>query len=191
MGRQFVQGLNVYLACFVTYTHLLGPGERGIVMVVSVDRRQSRVIQRYISAMLTRIPMLAEMITRQDAESIDLSNGITIEIVTGSYRGIRGYTVCACICDEISFWRSEESSNPAEEVLAAVRPAMSTIPTARLVCLGTPYKRSGVMYDAWKKYYGKDDAEVLVLNAPTTVMNPTVPQSVIDRAMEPTPLPPS
>ena len=184
-GKSFAAALlAVWLACFVTYRHLLGPGEKGVVQVVSVDRRQSRVIQRYISALLNSVPMLRNMITRQDVESIELDNGVVIEITTASFRSIRGYTIVACICDEISFWRSEDSANPAQEVLAAVRPAMSTIPGAVLVCLGTPYRRAGVMFDAHKRFYGKDDADVLVLQAETRVMNPTVSQSTIDRAME-------
>ena len=40
------------------------------------------------------------------------------------------------------------------------------------------------MYDAWKRHYGQDDSPVLVVQADTRTMNPSVPQSVIDRAME-------
>lgn len=184
-GKSFAAALVVvFLSCFVIYTNVLGPGERGIVMVVSVDRKQSRVLMRYITAILNSVPMLRDLIVRQDAESIDLSNGITIEITTASYRTIRGYTVVACVCDEISFWRAEDSANPAQEILSAVRPAMATVPGARLICLGTPYRRTGVMYEAYKKFYGHDDADVLVLKADTRTMNSTVPQSVIDRAFE-------
>ena len=39
--------------------------------------------------------MLAAMIERRDAESLDLVNRATIEITTSSYRTTRGYTVCA------------------------------------------------------------------------------------------------
>ena len=53
------------------------------------------------------------------SECIDLNNRISIEITTASYRTIRGYTVVAALCDEIAFWRSDESANPAEEILAA------------------------------------------------------------------------
>jgi hypothetical protein len=90
----------------------------------------------------------------------------------------------AALCDETAFWRSDDSANPAEEILAALRPAMATIPGAILIGIGSPYRRSGVMYDAWKRHYGKDDSPVLVLQADTRTMNPTVPQSVIDEAME-------
>jgi hypothetical protein len=183
-GKSFIVSLiAVFLATFRNYQQFLGPGERGILMVVATDRKQARVIMRYLTALLQAVPMLAAMIERQDSESIDLNNQVSIEIVTASYRTIRGYTCISALCDEIAFWRSEDSANPAEEILAALRPAMSTIPGALLIGLGTPYKRSGPLYDAHKRHYGQDSS-VLVIQADTRTMNSTVPQSVIDRAME-------
>jgi hypothetical protein len=184
-GKSFIVALiAVFLACFRDYRACLGPGERGTVMVIATDRKQARVIMRYLTALLQSVPMLAAMIERQDSESIDLNNRVSIEITTASYRTIRGYTVVAALCDEIAFWRSEDSANPAEEILAALRPAMSTIPGALLIGLGTPYRRSGPLYDAHKRHYGHEDSPVLVIQANTRTMNPSVPQSVIDRAME-------
>ncbi len=184
-GKSFVVSLiAVFLACFRDYRPYLGPGETGVLMIVATDRRQARVIHRYCTALLNAVPMLALMIERQDSESIDLNNRVSIEITTASYRTIRGYTVVAALCDEISFWRSEDSANPADEILAALRPAMSTIPGALLIGLGTPYKRSGPLYDSYRKHYGQTDSPVLIVQADTRTMNSTVPQSVIDRAME-------
>jgi hypothetical protein len=72
-------------------------------MILAADRRQARVIYRYIHALLTRTPMLAELIERETAEAIDLTNGTTIEIAAASYRSVRGYTLIAALCDEIAF----------------------------------------------------------------------------------------
>lgn len=183
-GKSFIVALiAVFLACFKDYRPYLGPGERGVLMIIATDRKQARVIMRYILALIEQVPMLKHMVVRQDSESLDLDNMVSIEITTASYRTIRGYTVISALCDEISFWRSEDSANPADEILAALRPAMSTIPGALLIGLGTPYKRSGPLYDSYKKHYGQDSS-VLVIQADTRMMNPTVSQSVIDRAME-------
>ena len=184
-GKSFIVALiAAFLACFKDYRACLGPGERGVIMVIAADRKQSRVILKYLGAILHSVPMLAAMIVRQDAETIELDNSIIIEITTANYRTIRGYTVVAALCDEIAFWRSEESNNPAEEILAALRPAMATIPGALLLGLSSPYKRSGPLYEAHKRHYAKDDSNVLVIQADTRTMNSTVPQSIIDRAME-------
>jgi hypothetical protein len=187
-GKSFIVALiAVFLACFRDYRPCLGPGERGVVMVIATDRKQARVIMRYLTALLQSVPMLAAMIERQDSESIDLNNRVSIEITTASYRTIRGYTVVAALCDEIAFWRSEDSANPAEEILAALRPAMSTIPGALLLALSTPYRRSGPLYESYRRHYGQD-SPVLVVQADTRTMNPSVPQSVVDRAFEQDPV---
>src|SRR5438105_1194521 len=48
-GKSFVLALiAVFLACFHDYRGHLAPGERGTVIVIATDRRQSRTIVRYI-----------------------------------------------------------------------------------------------------------------------------------------------
>src|SRR5262249_3478869 len=72
---------------------------------------------------------------------------------------------------------------PDYEVLGALRPGMATIPGALLLCASSPYARRGALWDAHRKHYGQDGDPILVWRAPTRVMNPTVPQAVIDRAL--------
>src|SRR5437773_152096 len=89
-GKSRVAALvAVFLACFRTYA--LAPGERGVVMVIAGDRRQARVILRYVAALLEGAPMLERLIGKRTAESIELANGIAIEVHTASYRSTRGY----------------------------------------------------------------------------------------------------
>jgi phage terminase large subunit-like protein len=155
-GKSFIVALiAVYLAAFKEYAPYLAPGERATIQVIAADRKQARTIFRYVSALLTQVPMLTALIERQDSESIDLTNAVSIEITTCSFRSVRGYTCAACICDEISFWMDGEiSANPAVEILNAIRPAMATIPNAMLLCIGTPYRKAGPLYEAYQRYYG-------------------------------------
>jgi hypothetical protein len=181
-GKSFIVALiAVYLATFRSYAKYLAPGERATIVVIAADRKQARTIMRYATAMLEGIPMLARMIESTGRESIDLSNQVTIEVHTASFRSVRGYTVAAAICDEIGYWRSDESANPDSEILDALRPAMATIPGALLLCLSSPYARRGALWDAYNQHYGHD-GDVLVWQADTRAMNPTVPKSLIDKA---------
>lgn len=183
-GKSFIVALiAVYLACFRDYRAYLSPGERGVVTVTATDRKQARVIFRYVRALLEGVAMLARLIERVDTESIDLTNRISIEIHTSSFRAVRGYTIVAAINDEIAFWRSDDSANPDHEVLDAQRPAMATIPGALLLNISSPYSQHGAMYEAFKRYFGQEGG-VLVWQAETRAMNPTVPQAVIDEAYE-------
>src|SRR5580704_4165546 len=122
-------------------------------------------------------------IVRETAEAIDLKNGVTIEILTASFRTVRGYTLIAALCDEIAFWRSDESANPDSEIIGAIRPAMATIPGAMLLCASSPYARRGALWTAFRKFFGKDNP-VLVWKADPRTMTPTVPESVIEEAYE-------
>ena len=97
---------------------------------------------------------------------------------------MRGYTIVAALLDELAFWPTDDAANPDSEVIAAIRPAMATIPNAKLLCASSPYARKGSLYDAHKRHFAKDGDPVLVWQADTRTMNPTVPQSVIDTATE-------
>jgi hypothetical protein len=184
-GKSFVLAvIAVFLACFRDWRPFLGPGEVGTVMIIAADRRQARVIMRYCLGLLQAVPMLAKLIEAQSRETIELRNRIVIEIHTASFRTTRGYTIVTALCDELAYWQSDETSaEPDVEVINALRPGMSTIPDAVLLCASSPYARRGALWDAHRRHYGRDGDEVLVWQADTRSMNPSVPQSYIDRHM--------
>jgi hypothetical protein len=182
-GKSFVLALiAVYLACFRDYRPYLQPGERGTVIVIAADRKQARTIMRYVRGMLTRIPMLSRLLERETSESFDLTNSVSIEIGTASFRSVRGATICAALCDEVAFWMSENSANPDFEILDALRPGMATIPNALLLCASSPYSKRGALHDAHKRFFGKA-GPVMVWKAATRTMNPTIKQSIVDAAI--------
>ena len=123
-GKSFILALvAVFLACFHDYRSHLSPGERGTVMVIACDRRQARVIFRYIRALLTKVPMLAKLVERETADGFDLANGVSIEVNTASFRSVRGYAIVAALIDEVAFLPSDNSALPDYELLAALAPA--------------------------------------------------------------------
>jgi len=184
-GKSMILALiAVFLATCREWRPHLSPGERGTILILAADRRQARTIFRYCRALLLEVPELAGLVERETADAIDLSNGVTIEVLAANFRGVRGYSIVAALCDETAFWRNEESANPDTEILAALRPAMATIPGAMLLCASSPYARRGALWEAYRRHYGRDDAPALIWRAPTRVMNPTVPEAVIAEAYE-------
>ena len=124
--------------------------------------------------------MLAEL-----KESLRLKVGavrINVEIVTSSYKATRGYSLIAVLADEIAFWESETSANPAGEVLTAVRPGLATT-GGLLLGISSPYSKTGPLYENYREHYGKADSAVLVWKAPSREMNPTLPAEVVERAL--------
>jgi Terminase large subunit, T4likevirus-type, N-terminal len=184
-GKSFMLALiAVFLACFFDWRQFLATGEIGTIMVIAQDRRGARTIMRFALGLLQAVPMLKQQIESTTQESITLKNNIVIEVHTASYRSVRGHTVVAGLLDEIAYWPIDENaSEPDVEIINAVRPAMATIPGAMLLCASSPHSRRGALYEAWKKHYAKDGDEVLVWQAATRDMNPSVPQSYIDRHM--------
>lgn len=184
-GKSFIMALvAVYLATFKEYRQHLQPGERATVMVIAADRRQARVIMRYIKGLMHGVAMLKARITGETADRLDLENQVTIEVGTASFRTTRGYAFAAVLADEIAFWRSDDdAAEPDHAILDAVRPGMASIPGSVLICASSPYARRGALWDAYKTHWGQDGAP-LVWKAQTRDMNPTIRQSVIDRAYE-------
>jgi hypothetical protein len=184
-GKSFAMALiAVYLAAFRDWRKYLSPGERAIVLLVAADREQAKILHRYCQGILSA-PILQGLVWNVTASEIELSGGVTIEVVTRSYRSVRGRSVCVAVLDELAFWRDDDSANPDSEVLNAVRASMATFGSDAMVIAGSsPYARRGVLWDAFRRWHGKDDARNLVWQAATRTMNPTVPQEFVDAEFE-------
>jgi hypothetical protein len=128
--------------------------------------------------------MLKRMVERETSDAFDLNNHVSIEVSTASFRSTRGYTIVAALLDELAFWPTDDAAAPDVEVIAALRPGMSTIPTSMLLCASSPYARRGALWDTYRAHFGRDGDPILVWHASTTAMNPTVRQAVIDKAIE-------
>jgi hypothetical protein len=184
-GKSFVLAvIAVFLACFKDWRPYLNVGEVGTIMIIAKDRAQARAIKRFISGLLRETPMLRRVIEDETAESIRLRNRVAIEIHTASFRSTRGYTIIAALLDEIAVWETDEhSAEPDVEVINAIKPGMATIPGAMLLCASSPHARRGALWSAYRKHYAQDGDPVLVWQAATREMNPSVPQAYIDAHM--------
>lgn len=170
--------LAVYLSCFKTYRRSFG--ERLVGMLLAADREQARGLKSYIAGLLRAHSMLEPLIARELAESIELTNGITIEIHTSSFKSTRGYTCIFVIADEVAFWDNDDgSANPATEVLRALRPSLATT-GGLLICLTTPYAPKGPAYETYQRHFGRDGDPIFVWMADTLTMNGTIDPAVVD-----------
>ncbi len=90
------------------------------------------------------------------------------------------------IGDEIAYWRTDGdvAANPDVEILRALRPALATT-GGPLICISSPHAKRGALYDTYKRHYGPAGHPlILVAKAPSRTINPSLPQSVVDRAFE-------
>jgi hypothetical protein len=60
---------------------------------------------------------------------------------------------------------------------------MATLDRSMLVGISTPYRRAGLLHQKYKDHFGKA-GDVLVIQAPTTTLNPTIDPAIVARALE-------
>lgn len=168
--------LAVYFALFVK--HKLSGGERGMVLVLAATVEQARVVFDYTLAFLNSSPVLQKEIASTTRSEIRLKNGIVIAIHANSFRSVRGRTLCACIFDEIAFWRDDQTATPDTEVYTAVLPALLT--TNEILCaISSPYRKTSLMHAKHKQFFGTDSDDTLVVQGPTLLFNKTLDPAAI------------
>ena len=175
--------LSTYLAGFCR--HSLVRGERGVVLCIAPDQRQAAIVLEYAAAAFEQSPILQQLIANRNADTLELTNGINIEVRSASFRRLRGPTCVAVIADEAAFWYSDDlSANADTEILNAVRPGLLTS-GGPLVLASSAYAKVGELYDAFKRDYGPTgDPRILVAQGTSREFNPSLKQSVVDRALE-------
>jgi len=173
--------LVVYSALFRDWRPHLGPGDVATIMAIASDRRQARSLMRYVLGILQRSPVLSRELLAVKAESIELANRVCIEIHTGNFRSVRGYSIPVAVLDEAAFFRDERSSLPADELVRALEPALASMPGSLLIGLSSPHSRRGVLWERYRRHYGRD-GDVVIWQADSATMNPTLPATAIERA---------
>ena len=181
-GKDSIASLIATTAA-INFKGKLRPGEKAVVMCIACDRDQAGIVFNYIRGYFEQIPALAKLVRNIGSDSIELTNRVVIEVHSNSYRAVRGRSILCAIFDEVAFWRSENSAAPDFEVAGAVMPGLGRITGSTLILISSAHKRSGLLYQKWKDYYGKPDDNILVVKGTTRQFNPTFPAAVITRQL--------
>lgn len=183
-------GKSRAMATLATYiaglcSHDLVRGERGVCLCIAPDQRQAGIVLDYADAAFSASPILKQLVANRTADALELTNGVSIEVRSSSFRRLRGPTFIAVIADEAAFWLSDEFSvNADTEILNAVRPGLATT-SGPLIIASSPYARRGELFQIYKRHYGASgDPLVLVAQGASRDFSPSLPQRVVDRAME-------
>jgi hypothetical protein len=179
----------VWLAALCDYRGILAPGEVGIGLLISRDQRASRLALNYVEGIFDNSTILSSLIASRTADSIELTNGINIEVRPANRVSVRGPTYISVVADELAHWHTGvDFANPDVEILASTKPGLLT---TRGPCLmaSSVYSKYGVLFDSFKKYYGADGPpDILVAYGTSVDFNPSLPQAEIDRELEKDPV---
>jgi hypothetical protein len=187
--------IGAFEALFGGHEARLAKGETGIVAIISPSRYQSGIVWKYLSSIFDT-PLLRPEVAdcRESFQTMMLRNGLQILILTGDWRTVRGPSVVCAIVDEVCFFgQTEESKVRSDtELVRALRPALITT-KGKLIAISSKYSKKGWAYSQWLRYHGCNKGNspsfspnwsALVWDAPSQVMNPTLPQSEIDAAYQ-------
>jgi hypothetical protein len=177
--------LATYLGALCDHSEITAPGERPLILCLGQNQRQAAVCFGYIGGVFDTSPLLAPLVTNRTADVLELSTGVNIEVRAASARGLRGLTSAAVIGDEASFWSTDDNSvNADSEILNAVRPTLATT-GGPLSVISSPYAKRGEVYETHRDHFGnKGDRRILVVQGASRDFNPSLPQSVVDRALK-------
>jgi hypothetical protein len=162
----------------------LRPGEAPTIMCLACDKEQAKIVTRYSRGYFDGVPLLAGLIDQDTQDGFTLKNGAEFAVLANNFRSVRGRTVAFAILDECAFYRSSESVSPDFETYNALVPGMATLADSMLVAISSPHRRAGLLYSKWRDHYGKPDDDVLVIRAPSQLLNPTLPDRIVQSAMD-------
>ena len=171
-----------YETTFGQHERQLSKGERGIVALVAPTAQQTRIAYDYVRSHFAESPLLS---TRVDGDplsnEIRLVNRMGIVCFPCTKSGLRGWSIPVGVMDELAYFRLEGSSDSDVEIQQSVRRGMVGFSRTKLVKISTPYMKLGILYDDFKNHFGQDSQDLLVWRAPSTLMNPSLKQSRLDR----------
>ena len=183
-GKDSIASAIATTMALTDHRKYLRPGEVGVIACLAVTREQAQIVLRYIKASFLENEYLRPLVTKETEDGIELgSYCIEILVLANRFRSLRGRTVLCCIMDEVAYWSDENSATPDQETYAAIKPAMLTLPDAMLIGITTVYRKAGLAYEKWSKYYGRDDPDVLVVRATSRQFNPLLSQAFIDEQL--------
>ncbi len=180
----FASALAAYHGAAIDYSGILRPGEKISIQCLACDKRQARIVKGYTCGYFYQIPLLEPLVLSDANEGLDLTTGCEIRVFTNNIMAIRGTTCALIVMDECAFYAEDGSINAsAKEVYNAAIPSLATA-DGMLIGISTPYRKSGLLYEKFSKHFGKNDQDVLVIQAPSLMLNPTLDKGFIEEQLE-------
>ncbi len=154
------------------------------ILFLAFVRDQASIGYELVKEWFEKDPDLAQLVKSSRRDKLVLYHNVVLQTIQSSWRTVRGYSVACAVADESAFWWTDDGDrNPDKEVFRALIPALGKVAGSRLFCPTTPFGRQGQAFAMHEKHFGQDESDVLVIKAPTLVMNSGYDRTVIS-AME-------
>lgn len=165
----------VYESVFGGHEAHAAKGEIPVIPLVAPTERSTAIAFGYIQAYFTESALLRQMLAEPPRErEVRLTNGLRVVCFACTGRGLRGWSFPAAVLDEVSFFRLEAANDTDREIEVAIERGQVSFPHPKLLLISTPYAKTGLLWENYTRYFGHEDAEVLVWQAATDLMNPSI-----------------
>jgi hypothetical protein len=188
--------LAAALSCFCSikedWSKYLEKTPVATILILSPTKELSQEILEIVRNMYQNSPVLNRLIDtkKRNTQStfnikvpfIEIVDGkeqvhfsrVQIKVGAASKKTTRGIAACAVICDEISFWGTDEKFAETDvDILRAVKPAQAQFKDKfLLIKLSSPGIKQGVLYDEYQKRFELPESYA-VFKAPSWVWNPS------------------
>jgi len=110
---------------------------------------------------------------------LDIHASIRIQALPCTARGIRGGNVIVGILDEIAHFIDNEGNRSGDQIYEALTPSIATFGLdGKIICISSPYIKSGIFYDLYLDALGREDDEPdlnkIMFRIPTWEMNDSI-----------------
>jgi len=179
VGRQ--SGKSQIAAMIADFEAACAIGARGLyaVLVAQDARAAIRTLFGYAVEPFDASPMLQNLVVARTAESLTLTNGLTIVAYPCRPQSVRGLRARVVVVDEVAHFIATDGRPTDIEMLRALRPTLA-MTGGKLIILSSPYAASGALYDLHRRHFSKDSS-TLVWTASAPEMNPSLPADYLAR----------
>lgn len=155
--------------------HKIPPGDVGVVAIVSADKSEA-------AARLTTIETILDILSVRYSPWGNQAIGIRItgrrlgvRVYAATIKGVSGFTAIFVFLDELAKWKDEEAGvNPANEVIASIRPTIASQPNAKIALSSSPLGTLDAHHDA----YAEGETELQIVDtAPTWIAHPALTEA--------------
>lgn len=174
-GKTYLFSLRLlHIGLTIDLSHLAA-GEEAFGAIIAPTLELAGQSLRYVAGVCRKFPALAAMIVADNKTELILrredGNLIAIRCFAAAAGGLsgRGKSLFGLLLDETCFFKDKETGAVNDQAIfdaASVR----VMDGGQTMVGSTPWLGRGLLYDIWRKWWGKKNDDYLVAHAPTRLM---------------------
>jgi hypothetical protein len=182
-GKSFMASIvALYEATREKWRKYLRPGETGYIVLVATRLEQAKsIIQKSCSDMIINSKLHYLLASNPKQCELEFINGMKILSLPCSSTAGRGIPIACLILDEVGHFFIE-GTKADENIFNSLRPRMAQFPKAKALLISTPSAKQGILWSYFRD--GFNVPQRLTVQAPTELMNPSIPKAFLEREKE-------